>query len=202
MHGCVRLLLGRESHPIPPNSLRRNALHATFCIVHGFWKWFATCGSAKGRRALLGNHASLILSWTVATAVFDALDIVATFCYEEPSRPAIVSSLFSFFSIWYGLFQRRNDFDDLSKLGAKRKPIIHLGKLAEGITSKWGSAKGAIRHRVRNSNRGRSAAPSQADMDGHSIEIVEQSQSANPLGSNDIAQQAGLTEPSEDAMFV
>ena len=104
------------------------------CLCRGFWGWFATCGSTKGRRSLLGNFASLILSWTVASAVFDALDIVATFCYEEPSRPAIVSAIFSFFSIWYGLVQRRHDFDELSKMGAKRrKPFIHLGNLAQTV---------------------------------------------------------------------
>ena len=99
--------------------------------------------------------------------MFDALDIVATFCYEELSRPAIVSSIFSFFSIWYGLVQRRHDFDDLSKMGATKPPLIHLTKTANNIGKKMrsvgkkmskvtGEIRVALRERAR--TRGRSTA--------------------------------------------
>ena len=146
------------------------------CLVRGWWGWFATCGSPKGRRSLLGNFASLILSWTVASAVFDALDIVATFCYEEMSRPAIVSSIFSFFSIWYGLVQRRHDFDDLSKIGAKRrKPrAFNLEKMAKNVGSKMGKVSVALRERAR--TRGRSLA-SESDGD----QFVELSTVQSPV---------------------
>ena len=153
------------------------------CLMRGWWGWFATCGSPKGRRSLLGNFASLILSWTVASAVFDALDIVATYCYEDLSRPAIVSSIFSFFSIWYGLVQRRHDFDDLSKMGAKRrKPrAFNLEKMAKSVGTKMGSVghkmgKVSVALRERARTRGQSSG---FESDG--AQLIELSTTQSPV---------------------
>ena len=101
-----------------------NAAHGAFTLMKVAWMYLSTCGSQRKRHDVLGNVAMMVLSWTVATAVFDALDIFATLWYDVETQASISSAVFSTLSILYGLKQRKADLRDLSKIGA---PRIGLG---------------------------------------------------------------------------
>ena len=57
-----------------------------------------TCGNRRKERAILGQTAVMMLTWTVATSVFDALDIWATIMYDVESPAGYFSAAFSFLS--------------------------------------------------------------------------------------------------------
>ena len=61
--------------------------------------------------------ATLLLSWTVAAAVFDFLDIFATLWYDAESQQARISAIFSGMACAYGLIIRRGDLLDMRGLG-------------------------------------------------------------------------------------
>jgi hypothetical protein len=96
-----------------------------------FWWKLNTCGNETKQRAILGNMAQMVLTWTVATAVFDALDIFATLFYDAESSPAITSAVFSLCSAWYGLFQRKADLAVLAKIGTKKISLNERKKRVE-----------------------------------------------------------------------
>jgi hypothetical protein len=89
-------------------------------VLRVIWWKMNTCGNEGKQRAILGNTAVMMLTWTVASAVFDALDIFATILYDVESPAGYFSAGFSFLSVWYGLFQRKNDLDVLGQIGTKK----------------------------------------------------------------------------------
>jgi hypothetical protein len=88
-------------------------------VLRVIWWKMNTCGNEGKQQAVLGKTAVMMLTWTVAAAVFDALDIFATILYDVESPAGYFSAGFSFLSVWYGLVQRKNDLIVVAQIGAK-----------------------------------------------------------------------------------
>ena len=125
-----------------------NALHGAFILLRVLWMYLSTCGSKRKRHDVLGNVAMMMLSWTVATAVFDALDIFATLWYDVETQASISSAVFSFFSLLYGLRQRKADLIELAKIGTPRIGIG--GAVGEYLNARKERAKRRKKETVAN----------------------------------------------------
>jgi hypothetical protein len=106
-----------------------------------------TCGNRRKQRAILGQTAVMMLTWTVATSVFDALDIWATIMYDVESPAGYFSAAFSFLSVWYGLFQRKNDLAVLAQIGTKKINV------KTNIADKKKQLKGAVAEQKQRLNK-------------------------------------------------
>ena len=170
-----------------------------------------TCGNKRKQRAILGQTAVMMLTWTVATAVFDALDIFATILYDVESPAGYFSAVFSFLSVWYGLFQRKHDLAVLAQIGTKKinvksniadkrrqlkQAVKDLKEQKERFQKKW-RADATEDNAVRSgAPKGTYASYEPFDADGKSrvFRRVRQKLSRRSRGGNSSGPQTEMTE--------
>ena len=148
----------------------------------------------------------MLLTWTVASAVFGALDIVATFLYDVESPASYFSAGFSFLSVWYGLFQRKRDLAVLAQIGTKK---INLASTTRQAKRQYRRVKEAVLAGFGTDAAVKAQTDAAAKAAGEgtvaSPKVVAQADVANPvLGADEQTQTAALLQrqPSTESATV